>query len=88
MSRPSSHSRLTVSNSSSPATDKSDGSASDDSHKNEGFLKSAWHKLTHQHKSREPSDKKDSGSNAENPNKSNDSPQNDESKKASGSGSG
>jgi molecular chaperone DnaJ len=43
----------------------------EDSHKNEGFLKSAWHRLTHQHdhlkenedaKKQEEEDKKKSGS--------------------------
>lgn len=44
-------------------------------HKNEGFLKSAWHKLTHQHDDLEPDDK---------PSEKKDD---DEPKKASGSGS-
>ncbi len=45
-------------------------------HKNEGFLKSAWHKLTHQHDNLEPDDKAgDKKDDEEGP------------KKASGSGS-
>ncbi|KAH0058262.1 hypothetical protein KCU60_g23552, partial [Aureobasidium melanogenum] len=52
---------------------KKDATTSDaDSHKNEGFLKSAWHRLTHQHdhlkenedaNKQEEDDKKKSGSN-------------------------
>ena len=47
-------------------------------HKNEGFLKSAWHKLTHQHDNLEPdkAQKKDSKGDKED----------EEPKKASGSG--
>jgi len=47
-------------------------------HKNEGFLKSAWHKLTHQHDNLEP-DEKDTASKP-------DAKDDDEPKKASGSG--
>lgn len=46
-------------------------------HKNEGFLKSAWHRLTHQHDNLEP----DNGPETKKEEKS------DEPKKASGSGS-
>lgn len=34
---------------SSPSSTTSNSSQAADSHKGEGFLKSAWHKLTHQH---------------------------------------
>lgn len=47
-------------------------------HKNEGFLKSAWHKLTHQHDNLE-SEKNSEGSKEE-------AKKDDEPKKASGSG--
>jgi len=56
------------------ASSKPSNKASD--HKNEGFLKSAWHRLTHQHDNLEP-DKPE-----EKPKKENEEP-----KKASGSGS-
>lgn len=46
-------------------------------HKNEGFLKSAWHRLTHQHDNLEPDAKPET--------KKDD--KGDEPKKASGSGS-
>ena len=47
-------------------------------HKNEGFLKSAWHRLTHQHDNLEPDSSE----------KKSESKDSDEPKKASGSGSG
>jgi molecular chaperone DnaJ len=55
---------------------KSSNKAAD--HKNEGFLKSAWHKLTHQHDNLE-ADQKDTGPKS-------DTKDDDEPKKASGSG--
>lgn len=58
----------------SDPTKKPSNKASD--HKNEGFLKSAWHKLTHQHDNLEPDDKPGSKKDDEEP-----------PKKASGSGS-
>jgi len=62
---------------SNKAADKATDKASD--HKNEGFLKSAWHKLTHQHDNLDadgkPKDNKDKKDEEEPP------------KKASGSGS-
>lgn len=64
--------KLTSNRESQNASKPSD-KASD--HKNEGFLKSAWHKLTHQHDNLEPDDKKT------------ESKDDDEPKKASGSGS-
>lgn len=52
-------------------------------HKNEGFLKSAWHKLTHQH------DNLDSETSDKNkPEDKSPSKDDEEPKKASGSGSG
>jgi molecular chaperone DnaJ len=54
--------------------------STDDSHKNEGFLKSAWHRLTHQHDSNP--EKKD----AEPKQQQEASNQDEEPKKASGSG--
>lgn len=54
-------------------TSKPSNKAAD--HKNEGFFKSAWHKLTHQHDNLEP----------EKDGKSQDK-EDDEPKKASGSG--
>lgn len=48
-------------------------------HKNEGFLKSAWHKLTHQHDNLEPDEKPKDETKT---NKDDEEP-----KKASGSGS-
>jgi molecular chaperone DnaJ len=47
-------------------------------HKNEGFLKSAWHKLTHQHDNLEAGEK--------GPQNKSDTKDDDEPKKASGSG--
>lgn len=58
----------------SDSTKKPSNKASD--HKNEGFLKSAWHKLTHQHDNLEPDDKASQKKDDEEP-----------PKKASGSGS-
>ncbi len=52
---------------------------SDNSHKNEGFLKAAWHKLTHQHDNLPPE-----ASNTEA--KAEDKGEEEESKKAEGSG--
>ena len=52
-------------------------SSTADAHKNEGFLKSAWHKLTHQHENLPPEEPK---ANLE------DKGQEEEPKKASGSG--
>ncbi len=56
-------------------TSKPSNQAAD--HKNEGFLKSAWHKLTHQHDNLEP-DKPEKETKAERQ-------EEDEPKKASGS---
>ena len=53
-----------------------------DLHKNEGFLKSAWHRLTHQH---DHLDKQDSSKSSEQSSSSTDT---EEPKKSSGSGSG
>ena len=50
-------------------------SSSAESHKNEGFLKAAWHKLTHQHDNLPPDEPK-----------AEDKSQDEEPKKASGSG--
>lgn len=64
----------TKSTDSAAPSGKTSNKASD--HKNEGFLKSAWHKLTHQHDNLEPDEpaqKKDKDE--------------EEPKKASGSGS-
>jgi len=58
----------------SDSSNKPSNKASD--HKNEGFLKSAWHKLTHQHDNLEPDDKPAEKKDDEEP-----------PKKASGSGS-
>ena len=44
--------------------DSKTGSPSDDSHKNEGFLKSAWHRLTNQHRKDESTDSRDKSSDA------------------------
>ena len=52
---------------------------SDSSHKNEGFLKAAWHKLTHQHDNLPPEDSTTAR-------KAEDKAGQEESKKASGSG--
>ncbi len=52
---------------------------SDDAHKNEGFLKSAWHKLTHQHDDLPPA-------NSTTGPKVEDKSGEEESKKAAGSG--
>ena len=49
------------------------------SHKNEGFLKSAWHRLTHQHDNLPPENGKDSNAETDGTVK--------EERKASGSGS-
>ncbi|OJD17451.1 chaperone DnaJ [Emergomyces pasteurianus Ep9510] len=56
----------------------SNSTSSSSSHKNEGFLKSAWHKLMNQHGS--------GGDTSEKPNNAGDVNKTDESKKASGSG--
>lgn len=74
-------SRLTISFSDPSATSKdmSTSSSSLEGHKNEGFLKAAWHKLTHQHENLSPEE-----SAAET--KSEDKPQEEEPKKAAGSG--
>lgn len=42
------------SNSPPPTKDAPESSASANSHKDEGFLKAAWHRLTHQHDSLPP----------------------------------
>ncbi|PGH03718.1 chaperone DnaJ [Helicocarpus griseus UAMH5409] len=72
---------------SSSSTSK-DSKSSGDSHKNEGFLKSAWHRLMNQHSNEQKSQdqsseksKQEKGSD-----KPNDAGKTDESKKASGSG--
>ncbi|PGG97495.1 chaperone DnaJ [Blastomyces parvus] len=62
---------------SSTSNKDSSSTSSDTSHKNEGFLRSAWHKLMHQHGSSSDSTK---------PNETGDGNKTDESKKASGSG--
>ena len=51
----------------------------DNSHKNEGFLKAAWHKLTHQHDNLPP-EASNTGAKAE------DKGELEEAKKAAGSG--
>ncbi|KIW47941.1 chaperone DnaJ [Exophiala oligosperma] len=61
---------------SSDSNSKPSNKAAD--HKNEGFLKSAWHRLTHQHDNLEPEEKGSQGKT--------DSKDDDEPKKASGSG--
>ena len=53
-----------------------------DSHKNEGFLKSAWHKLTHQHDNLTSDDRNPSLSDSKTTNKTDE----EEPKKAAGSG--
>lgn len=61
--------------------DASESPASAESHKNEGFLKAAWHRLTHQHDGPPPEEPtRDS--------KAANKAQEEEPKKASGSGSG
>ena len=62
------------SSSSSASSSTSSASNSTDNHKNEGFLKSAWHRLTHQHDN--PTDDSKPGEKSEE----------EEPKKASGSG--
>ncbi|KAK2740732.1 hypothetical protein FQN57_005964 [Myotisia sp. PD_48] len=64
-----------------------------DSHKNEGFLKSAWHKLTNQHRPNDSEEPKNPDTKAGDTKtgdtktgQNNQNNQNDESKKASGSG--
>lgn len=66
------HSRETSSDTNSKPSNK----AAD--HKNEGFLKSAWHRLTHQHDNLDSEEKSSQGKP--------DSKDDDEPKKASGSG--
>jgi molecular chaperone DnaJ len=51
-------------------------------HKNEGFLKSAWHRLTHQHDNLEPDESPKSETKSESKTDKDD----EEPKKASGSG--
>jgi molecular chaperone DnaJ len=58
----------------------------DDDHKNEGFLKSAWHKLTHQHDDLEPDNNTNDTKSADSKNSKGTSSQDEEPKKASGSG--
>lgn len=67
--------------SASKAADPSQNAAETEaeSHKNEGFLKSAWHKLTHQHDNLAPDEA------AEEP-KGGEKPSEAEPKKATGSG--
>ncbi len=70
--------RLLISPSASTKDNKPSNSAEKSAdHQNEGFLKSAWHKLTHQHDNLEP-DKTEKGTKAE-------KQEDDEPKKASGS---
>jgi molecular chaperone DnaJ len=64
-----------------PSTKSSPSNKTSD-HKNEGFLKSAWHKLTNQHENLEP----DTGEGKKNNKNQDSSSQDDEPKKASGSG--
>ncbi|PGH29346.1 chaperone DnaJ [[Emmonsia] crescens] len=66
----------------SSSTNKDSSTPSDNSHKNEGFLKSAWHKLMHQHGSGSGS----GSDSSEKPSNASDGSKTDESKKASGSG--
>ncbi|EEQ91235.1 molecular chaperone DnaJ [Blastomyces dermatitidis ER-3] len=66
----------------SSTSNKDSSTSSDTSHKNEGFLKSAWHRLMNQHGSGGSS----SGDTSAKPNDSGDGNKTDESKKASGSG--
>lgn len=68
-------------NSPSTAKDASESSGSAESHKNEGFLKAAWHRLTHQHDNL-PLEEATPDSKAAN------KAQEEEPKKASGSGLG
>ncbi|KAI9839301.1 MAG: hypothetical protein M1819_003296 [Sarea resinae] len=56
------------------------------SHRNEGFLKSAWHKLTHQHDNETPEDKSSSGSGDKKSSQGKPKKEDDEPKKSSGSG--
>lgn len=67
----------------SPTTEQgaSESSASAESHKNEGFLKAAWHRLTHQHDDPPPGE-------AARDSKAANKAQEEEPKKASGSGTG
>lgn len=68
----------------SPSTtkDASETSGVAESHKNEGFLKAAWHKLTHHQHDNMPPEESAPHSKAA------DKPQEEEPKKASGLGSG
>ncbi|KAK4986238.1 mdj1 protein precursor [Elasticomyces elasticus] len=67
-------------NTSTPEGKKAQAEQESENHKNEGFLKSAWHRLTHQHDNLDKAPEKEAG-------KSQDSSQQDEKpKKAAGSG--
>ena len=70
-----------------PQTSSSPSNKASD-HKNEGFLKSAWHRLTHQHDNLEPdSPAKDEGkSDSEGKSDGKSNKDEEEPKKASGSG--
>ena len=68
---------------SQPKAGESSKTASD--HKNEGFLKSAWHRLTHQHDNLEPDEPKTKEKEPKDEAKDN-SKDDEEPKKASGSG--
>jgi molecular chaperone DnaJ len=72
------------SKSSSPSSPSSSNKPSD--HKNEGFLKSAWHKLTHQHDDPEPDNNINDTKRADGKNSKDTPSQDEEPKKASGSG--
>lgn len=67
-----------------PQDKTSSNKASD--HKNEGFLKSAWHKLTHQHDGLEPDAKPDAKFDAKPKDETKTDKDDEEPKKASGSG--
>ena len=70
-----------------PKDSTSDPSTKATDHKNEGFLKSAWHKLTHQHDNLEPeNDQKDQKDKMDKKDKKTQSKDEEEPKKASGSG--
>ncbi len=71
---------------SSNESKKSKSTSKAEDHKNEGFLKSAWHRLTHQHDNLEPEKKGESQTKSE-PDLKSQSKDEDEPKKASGSGS-
>ena len=65
--------------SASATEEESQTPTSDEAHKNEGFLKAAWHKLTHQHNNLPPHE-------VENQTRSEEKGEEEEPKKAAGSG--